>query len=131
MNFLKRKFRSWRSKLKRRFSKNPVKSFLFLIISAILIYYIAIEVNRYLGILPLTAYLFACIYGISEIIDKPHRTVIWAIGYLLAAIAIAVFFVYLVPAFQNIKDIASIISIIIISFIVIKLFTTSRKLKKR
>lgn len=131
MNFINRRFNRWKNRLKSRFSKNPIKSALLLMIAITLIYFIAIEIRRYLGLFPLIAYLLACIIGISEIIDKPHRTMIWASGYLLAAIAIAVFFVYLMPALKGIKDTASIVSALVILYITIKLFTTSRKLKKR
>jgi|GEM_PF-1569410 len=128
LKFIARKLKHYLKGIGRKLKKHPIKNTFILLFSLAAIYIIGQILFHFFGILTLVGYIFACLYDITAIIDKPKRTFVWALGYAVSAVMIGFFFGKLYPAISG-KTAASVYSLAMTAIIIIILFLQSRKLK--
>ena len=101
----------WLSSLYKKIIENPIRNLILLVVSIFIIFYMGQALYNSFGIITLIGYIFACIYGITKIVDNPERVLVWGVGFLIGA------------------DTASIIGCLVILYVVIALYIKSRELK--
>ncbi|NJL43718.1 MAG: hypothetical protein HC945_00085 [Nitrosarchaeum sp.] len=108
--------------------ENPIRNILVLIVSGYIMFAFAQYFYQYLSIITLVTYVLFCLKGITKIIDDPRRTVVWAVGFVIGATAVKMIFENLLPTI-NFKDIASIISVLVIGYVILAFYLKSKELK--
>ena len=108
--------------------KDPIRNIFILIISIIVIWVLGKTLYDSFGIITALGCLFACTYGITKIIDKPERAVIWAVGYIIGALILPIVLDSIAPI-MNQRDWSSLISIFVIGFVILMLYLKARELK--
>ncbi|MFA6460812.1 MAG: hypothetical protein WCV90_00965 [Candidatus Woesearchaeota archaeon] len=118
----------WFIEVTKKIIKNPYQNLLILIFSG----YIAYAMGEYLfssfGLLTLAGYVFACLKGLTRILDQPGRTVIWGVGFTFGAVAIRMISDNLLPAYDK-NNLVSLISVGIIAYVIFSFYLKSKELK--
>lgn len=118
----------WLEDLFKKILDNPIRNIVILIVSG----YIAYAMGEYLftsfGLLTLGGYIFACIKGLTKIVDKPERTVVWGVGFTIGAVAVNMISENLIPAYDG-NNIVSLISVLIIGYVILSFYLKSQELK--
>jgi len=68
------------------------------------------------------------LFYINYIADEPRRTVAWAVGFVIGAIAFQMIFENLIPTI-DFKDFTSMVGVGIIAYVIISFFVKSKELK--
>jgi len=118
----------WFSDLIEKIRENPIKNIPILVISLIFIYFLGVTLYDSFGLLTLLGYIFASVYGLTKIIDDPRRTVVWAVGFIIGAVAINLFFENFVPMIKG-GDMVSLISGLVILYVVVMFYLKSKELE--
>ena len=118
----------WFRELVEKILENPIRNIFILIVSG----YIAYVMGEYLfssfGLLTLLGYIFACIRGLTKIVDKPERTVVWGVGFTIGAVAVKMISDNLIPAYDG-NNIVSLVSVVIIGYVILSFYLKARELK--
>lgn len=107
--------------------KDPIRKILLILISPILINALAEAIYDF-SWLAMTGYYFACIYGFSKILDDPYRIIKWGVGYIIGAVAVKMIFENMIPSYDG-NNAVSILSVIVIGYVIIMLYLKARELK--
>jgi len=118
----------WRRKLFRKIKKDPIRNTFLLIVTPIVIYFIATLLLDFSRIAA-AGYIIVCIYAFSNILDDPTKVITWGIGYIMGAIAISLLFNKLIPILSR-NDLTSLFAGFVILYIIIVIYAKSRKLRK-
>jgi len=118
----------WLSSLFKELSRDPIRNILILVISLIIVFYMGIALYDAFGLLTVVSYILFCIYGLTRIIRKPERTLIWAVGFMVGAVASNMFFENFIPTIKG-GDATSIYSALIILLVIFMFYFKSRELK--
>ena len=120
--------KNWFEELIDKILEDPIRNSIVLFVSIAIMYAFAQHFFEYFSIMTLIGYIFLCLKGITRIIDDPRRTITWAVGIVIGAIASQMIFENLIPALKF-RDLASIISAIFIAYVIISFFIKSEELK--
>lgn len=119
----------WLDSIFNKILDNPIRNIIILIVVLIVIYYLGVEIYEAFGIITAVGYVFACIYGLARIIDKPNRALVWAVGYMIGAIIIPIGLESVLPILNQ-RDWSSLIALIVIGIVLLMLYLKARELKK-
>ena len=119
---------NWFRKLFEKILDNPIQNILILIVSGYVVYTMGEYLFSSFGILTLVGYIFACIEGLTKIIDKPERTVIWGVGFTFGAVAVNMISETLLPIYDG-NNVVSLISVLIVAYVILSFYLKSRELK--
>ena len=108
--------------------ENPLKNILILIVSGYIVYAMGEYLFSSFGLLTLLGYIFVCIKGITKIVDKLDITVVWGVGFAIGAVSIKMISEYLIPAYNG-NNIVSLVSVVIIGYVILSFYLKSRELK--
>ena len=120
---------NWSESIIKRILDNPIQNIFILIVVLIIIYVLGIAIFEAFGIITAVGYVFACIYGLARIIDKPNRALVWAVGYIIGALIIPIALESILPILNQ-RDWSSLIAIIVIGIVLLMLYLKARELKK-
>lgn len=118
----------WVGELIKKILENPVRNIIILIVSGYITYAMGDYLFSSFGILTLSGYIFACIKGLTKIIDKPERTIAWGVGFTIGAVAVNMIFDNLILAYEG-NNIISLISVLVIGYVILSFYLKSRELK--
>jgi hypothetical protein len=121
-------FEGWSKSIISKIWENPIRNIFILIIILIIIFYLGIALFEAFGIITAIGYLFACIYGLVKIIDKPDRAVVWFGGYIIGALIGPILLESALPILKQ-GDWSSVIAIGVIGIVVLMLYLRSKELK--
>lgn len=107
---------------------NPIQNIFILFVILIMIYVLGVALFEAFGIIAAIGYVFACIYGLAKIIDKPDRAVVWAVGYIIGALILPIALESILPIMKR-ADWSSLIAIVVIGFVLLMLYLKARELK--
>jgi len=107
---------------------NPIQNIFILIVVLIIVYYMGVALFEAFGIITAIGYVFACIYGLAKIIDKPDRAVVWAVGYIIGALILPIALESMVPILNK-ADWSSLIAVVVVGFVLLMLYLRARELK--
>jgi hypothetical protein len=79
--------------------------------------------------LSMWGYYFACIYGFSSILEDPNRVLKWGVGYVIGAVAVKMIFQNMIPAYNG-NDAVSLISVLVIGYVIIAFYLKAYELKR-
>jgi hypothetical protein len=117
---------NWLSEIWEIIKKDP-KVIIWILILPILINAMAKAILDF-SLLAMIGYYVACIYGFSKILEDPYRTIKWGVGYVIGAVAIKMIFENMIPAYDS-SNAISIISVIIIGYVILMFYLKARELK--
>ena len=120
--------KKWFISLIEKILEDPIRNITMLIFSAILVFYFGRVLYDTFGLLTLLGYSFACLRGLIKIIDDPRWSIVWGVGFVFSATAVNLFFENFVPMIEG-KDVVSLISALVILYVVVTLYLKARKLK--
>ena len=118
----------WLSSLFKELSRDPIRNILILVVSLIIVFYMGVALYDAFGLLTVVSYILFCIYGLTRIIRKPERTLFWAVGFMIGAVASNMFFENFMPTIKG-GDATSIYSALIILLVIVMFYFKSRELK--
>jgi hypothetical protein len=124
---MKNPLKNWQRKIKRSFIKNFPLSLINIILIPLFIYLMMGLVVGF-GIFPLLGYLFYSIINLNKLIEKPWKSLIWGIIYMISAILFEAFLRHVLPLLSK-GDGASIFSGIILGSLLIFLWVKNRSFK--
>jgi RsiW-degrading membrane proteinase PrsW (M82 family) len=119
---------SWFLKLFEIIKKDPLQKTVLIFVLPIIINAMAKAILEF-SVLSAIGYYFACIYGFSSALEDPYRVIKWGVGYVIGAIAVKMVFENMIPAFDP-NNAVSIVSVLVIGYVVIQFYLKSRELKK-
>lgn len=119
---------SWFLSLFEKLLEDPLKNFLIIVVSLIIIQAMIKELLK-IGYLPTISYIVACTYGFTKIVDNPSRPLMWAVGFILGNEVSKLFFNAFIPTLLE-KTQVSIFSALIILYVIISFKIHSNRLKK-
>ena len=118
----------WFKSVLKKIIENPIQNIFIFIVTIVIIYLLGVTLYNEFGIITAIGYIFACIYGITKIIDKLERAIIWAVGYIIGAIVIPLALENIIPIMKK-ADWASLIAILVMVYVIFMLYMKSRELK--
>ncbi|MCK5177752.1 MAG: hypothetical protein KAQ92_08560 [Candidatus Aenigmarchaeota archaeon] len=120
---------NWFGELINKLFENPLRNIIILIVSSHIAYVMGEYLFSSFGFLTLLGYVFACINGLTKIVDKPERTLVWGVGFSIGAVAVNMISDTLIPAYDG-NSIVSLISVFIIGYVIFSFYLKSRDLKR-
>lgn len=118
----------WFENFFEKLKEKPIPNLFIFFVSIIIIYALGATLYNAFGLITAIGYIFACTYGITEIIDKPERAVVWAVGYIIGALIMPFILESLVPQIKK-ADWSSLIAILIVGLVIFMFYLKSRELK--
>lgn len=120
--------KDWLSSLVKKLLEDPIGNPFILFVSIIIIYSLTLAIYHAYGFITAIGYVFACTYGLTKIIDDPRRTVAWAVGFIIGAVASNMFFEIFIPTIRG-GDATSVYSALIILFVIFMFYLKAKELK--
>lgn len=128
LNLAEQSVKDWFEKLIATVMKDLVRSICALLISFFVIWAFANHFYEYFSPLTLITYVLLCIRGLPKIVDDPKRSAIWAVGCIVASVATQILLEQFIPSI-SFRDVASIVSLSAIGYVVIALYMKANQLK--
>lgn len=119
---------NWFEELLDKIMENSLQNILYLFVSVAIMFTFAKHFYEHFSIFTLVGYTFLCLKGITRVIDKPERTVVWAVGVVIGSTAFKVLTEQFIPSI-SFKSIASVISMLVILYVVFEFYRKSKELK--
>lgn len=121
-------FQNWSDSVIRKIKQNPIRNIFILFVLLIIVIYLGYALFEAFGILSAIGYVFACIYGINKLIDKPDRAVVWFVGYLVSALIGPILLESALPILNQ-GGWSSVIALAVIGFVIYLLYLRAKELK--
>ncbi len=125
---LKNTIENWFISLIEKILEDPIRNGTILIFSSIIAYYFGRVLYETFGLFTLLGYSFACLQGLIKIIDDPRRPIFWGVGFVVGANAVNLFFENFLPMIEG-KNMVSIISGLVILYVILTLYLKAKELK--
>lgn len=120
--------KGWLEDVWHKLKKDPIQSIISLFLCVFLVPVLSKVIIQSFGVLTFIGYIFACIYGLTKLIDDPRRSIVWSIGFIVCATAVKLIFDSVIPIAKG-KDMVSIFSALVMLYVIGALYFKGKELK--